>query len=150
MKLKVYIDMFNPTPSTNYMDLWYESLIWAVTEHGLSLFAASVLAIRPFFTYVSKGISTLSTNLSATTLGTTGKRGSSRVSGISNHTLAHESTELAGIVTRGESAATRRGSNTTTGSLGKHPYSVDMYSESFRTSSHENGNKNIREPGDIV
>lgn len=142
--------MFNPTPSTDYMDLWYESLIWAVTEHGLSLFAASVLAVRPFFTYLSKGISTLSTNLSATAIGTTGKRGSSRVSGISNHITAHESTELADMVTRGESAAARRGSNTTTASLTKNPYTVDMYSESFRTSNHENDNKEIREPGDIV
>lgn len=65
MKLLVYIQLYNATPDTDYVVLWYRSMIWAVAEHGLSLFAASVLAVRPFFTFVSESLTTLSSSLSA-------------------------------------------------------------------------------------
>jgi hypothetical protein len=60
MKLQVYIDYYNATADTDLMKLWYQSMIWAVTEHGLSLFAASILAIRPFFTYIFKSYTAFS------------------------------------------------------------------------------------------
>lgn len=164
MKLTVYIDLFHPTPSTSYQDLWYKSLIWAVTEHGLSLFAASVLAVRPFFTYVSKGLTTTfasTQDLSTTAIGATGtgKRASAQSrassgSGLSGHRFHRGGTELAGPVTRsGEElelhSAGRRGSDATTGSMVKQPYlTVDTYSESIGTSTH--GGEEIREPGHIV
>lgn len=60
MKLRIYVDYYNPTPDTDFLTLWYQSMIWAVTEHGLSLFAASILAIRPFFTYILKSYTSFS------------------------------------------------------------------------------------------
>lgn len=53
MKLRVVLAIFRtgPTPT-----LWYEAQIWALAEHGLSLFAAAVLAIRPIFAYVSSSL----------------------------------------------------------------------------------------------
>lgn len=63
MKLKIYIEFYNPGPDTKVIDLWYESMIWAVTEHGLSLFAATILAIRPFFTFAYKTYGSISSKL---------------------------------------------------------------------------------------
>lgn len=56
MKLRVVLIIFRTglTPT-----LWYEAQIWAVSEHGLSLFAAAVLAIRPIFAYVSSSLTSL-------------------------------------------------------------------------------------------
>lgn len=60
MKLRVVLTIFRTglTPT-----LWYEAQIWAVSEHGLSLFAAAVLAIRPIFAYVSSSIVSLSSTI---------------------------------------------------------------------------------------
>lgn len=58
MKLGVYIKAFNDANLSNdrpqLIKYWLESLLWTVIEHGLSLFAASALAIRPFFTMASR------------------------------------------------------------------------------------------------
>lgn len=63
MKLILYIEYYNPGPDTQVIDLWYQSMIWAITEHGLSLFAASILAIRPFFSLVYKSYGSISSKL---------------------------------------------------------------------------------------
>lgn len=56
MKLRVVLLIFRTglTPK-----LWYEAQLWAISEHGLSLFAAAVLAIRPIFAYVSTKLAPL-------------------------------------------------------------------------------------------
>ncbi|KAF3771102.1 hypothetical protein M406DRAFT_326501 [Cryphonectria parasitica EP155] len=56
MKLHYYIIWYRPTPTTDFAAISLQTNIWAVTEHGLSLFAASILAIKPFFTYMSKSL----------------------------------------------------------------------------------------------
>lgn len=101
MKLKVYIDYYHPTPDTNFVTLWYQSMIWAITEHGLSLFAASVLAIRPFFTFVSQTYGTLSSKMSygSGSRKSVSARGmsSGRVSKASNWPGSPRSTEMGHI-----------------------------------------------------
>lgn len=85
MKLEVYIEYYHPTASTDYLVLWHQSMIWAVTEHGLSLFAASILAIRPFFTYLSTSYTSLSTKMTSRRSMSDATHGSSiRVSKSSN------------------------------------------------------------------
>lgn len=63
MKLRV-IDAIFRSPSMAYTpSLWYQAEVWALAEHGLSLFAAAVLAIRPMLKYVSSSLSGLSSGL---------------------------------------------------------------------------------------
>ncbi|KAJ4388899.1 hypothetical protein N0V93_006360 [Gnomoniopsis smithogilvyi] len=63
MKLKVYIEFYNPGPDTQIIILWYQSMIWAVAEHGLSLFAATILAVRPFFTFLVQWYESISNKM---------------------------------------------------------------------------------------
>ncbi|KAK7748665.1 hypothetical protein SLS53_000686 [Cytospora paraplurivora] len=55
MKLLVYVERYHATDTTDLVTLWYRGVIWAFTEHGLSLFAASILALRPLARYISQG-----------------------------------------------------------------------------------------------
>lgn len=48
-------------------------MIWSATEHGLSIFASSVLALRPLIKLIPKGWTTL--------LSTFGRSGSAKSSG---------------------------------------------------------------------
>lgn len=60
MKLTVVLTIFHTGPTQT---TWYQTQLWALAEHGLSLFAAAVLAIRPIFAYVSSSIINLSTSI---------------------------------------------------------------------------------------
>lgn len=145
MKLQVYIDFYHPTPSTDYVTLWYRSMIWAVSEHGLSLFAASVLAIRPFFTYVSKSWTTLSSSLygDASVKNTSGRESSSRVSRGSTWPGSPGNTELGTIGVRNEFEVR---SEYDLDNNSKQPaYTVDAYNESSRMLVH--GNKGNHDAG---
>lgn len=104
MKLQVYIDWYHPTADTDYTILWYRSMIWAVTEHGLSLFAASILAIRPFFTFISKSYTSFSSNHGYGSSGGSRKSvlASVRTSRASNKTSAPSTMELGKIGVRSE------------------------------------------------
>lgn len=102
MKLNVYIQYYNSTPDTDFVSLWWQSMIWAITEHGLSLFAASVLAIRPFFVFVSQSVGSLSSKLgygSGSRKSVSGRGTSSRVSKVS---ATPGSTELGRIGVRND------------------------------------------------
>lgn len=64
MKLVVYVKLYHdPSPATKH-SLQYQTQIWSVTEHGLSLFAASILALKPVYGYLSRGWSRLSGSFS--------------------------------------------------------------------------------------
>ncbi|ROW04459.1 hypothetical protein VMCG_04952 [Cytospora schulzeri] len=63
MKLQVYVEVYHSTATTDHVALWYRGVIWAFAEHGLSLFASSILALRPLAKYISKGWLTLTTTL---------------------------------------------------------------------------------------
>lgn len=64
MKLVVYVRLYNhPSDETRHA-LEYQTQIWSVTEHGLSLFAASILALKPVYNYISKSWTRLSMSLS--------------------------------------------------------------------------------------
>lgn len=64
MKLAVYVQLYNhPSDDTRHA-LEYQTQIWSVTEHGLSLFAASILALKPVYNYISKSWTRLSMSLS--------------------------------------------------------------------------------------
>lgn len=45
--------------------IWYTGVTWATTEHGLSLFAASILALKPVVQVVSRSWSSLSSSLNS-------------------------------------------------------------------------------------
>lgn len=102
MKLKVYIDWYHPTADTDFPTLWYESMIWAVTEHGLSLFAASILAIRPFFTYVSTSYTSFSSKLGYGSNGGSSRKSVSTSARTSSRATAPPSTELGQIGVRSD------------------------------------------------
>lgn len=64
-------------------------MIWAICEHGASLFAASVLAVRPFFTYISSSLSTTLSSISSSSdknNSASGRRDSGRASGAPSFT----------------------------------------------------------------
>lgn len=95
MKLQVYVEMYNSDASADYETFAYRSLIWAITEHGLSLFAASVLALRPILSFISESWTTLSDTLySGTSKSGSSRPLSSRVSKTMDWKVSHESTEL--------------------------------------------------------
>lgn len=78
MKLQVYVEIYHPTAETDMVALWYRAVIWAFTEHGLSLFASSILALRPLTKYVSQGWASLSSSLSLYGGGSTKNSSSTR------------------------------------------------------------------------
>lgn len=129
MKLVVFIEWFNPTPTTDFVDLWYRSLIWAIAEHGLSLFAASVLAIRPFFAYISKSVVSLSSSLysrrslSAESSGRTGSSVAKSVRQDSTATTGSKATELHSIRVRSDVEV--RSEYNGEGEAGHFVYTVD-------------------------
>lgn len=70
MKLIVYVKMYNDTSGAHQHSLDYQTQIWAVTEHGLSLFAASILALKPLYNYISQSWSRLSSSFSGHVIST--------------------------------------------------------------------------------
>lgn len=105
MKLRVYIALYNPTADTDFVTIWYESMIWAITEHGLSLFAASILATRPFFTFISHTYGSFSSKLgygSGSRKSVSARGTSSRVSKGSNWPGSPGSTELGRVAVRSD------------------------------------------------
>lgn len=105
MKLRLYIQYYNRTSDANVVNMWYESMIWAITEHGLSLFAASILAIRPFFSLVYKTYGSITTKLgygSGSNKSASGTGASTRFSKLSHVPSSHKSTELGGVSNRPE------------------------------------------------
>lgn len=128
MKLQVYIKLFHATPTTDIEALWYESLIWAVCEHGLSLFAATIIAVRPFFTFLTKTLTSLSSSLyGSSSKTTTSRRTSNRFSATSN-VFAPGSTELRTVGVR-KDFEVRNEYNVASDSR-KNVYAVDAYHES--------------------
>lgn len=65
LRLRNYVEYFNPTPTTTLPHIWYTGVTWATTEHGLSLFAASILALKPVVQVVSRSWSSLSSSLNS-------------------------------------------------------------------------------------
>lgn len=103
MKLRLYIQYYNRTSDANVMNMWYESMIWAITEHGLSLFAASILAIRPFFSLVYKTYGSITSKLgygSGSDKSASGTGASTRFSKLSHVPSSHKSTELGRVSNR--------------------------------------------------
>lgn len=64
MKLVVYIKFYDDPSRETRHTLEYQTQIWSVTEHGLALFAASVLALKPVYSYISKSWTRISMSLS--------------------------------------------------------------------------------------
>lgn len=63
-KLLVVIELYHPGPTTDYRELWARGNKWATVEHGMSLFAASVLAVGPIFAPVVQGWTSFSASIS--------------------------------------------------------------------------------------
>lgn len=64
MKLIVVDQYFRARPAFDYRYLWQRGVKWGTVEHGLSIFAASVLAIRPIFEPVAQRWSAFSDGVS--------------------------------------------------------------------------------------
>lgn len=103
LRLRNYVEHFNPTPTTTKQHLWYTGVTWATTEHGLSLFAASILALKPVVQLVSRSWSSLSSSLSSSNRKMP-SGGSASGGGFknSNWALTPEGTELRDIGVRTE------------------------------------------------
>ena len=104
MKLQVHHEQFHPRDN-NSVSTWYLAMIWAITEHGLSIFASSVLALRPLARFVSKGWASISSNLyggSSKDAKSSGQGTSTRVSKKSNWSEPTESNELGSIGVRND------------------------------------------------
>lgn len=104
MKLQVHYETFHPRDNSS-VSTWYLAMIWAITEHGLSIFASSVLALRPLARFISKGWASISSSLyggSSKDAKSTGQGTSSRVSKKSNWSEPTESNELGTIGVRND------------------------------------------------
>lgn len=97
-RLLVFVEYFNSTPPTFTAHFWYTNGTWASTEHGLSLFASSILALKPVVHLVSKSwtnlISGLGGSKKSTGRDTPGEGGALK---LSNWTYSHPGTDLESI-----------------------------------------------------
>ncbi|KAI3395112.1 hypothetical protein diail_1727, partial [Diaporthe ilicicola] len=102
MKLQVHYETYHPRDN-NSVTTWYLAMIWAITEHGLSIFASSVLALRPLARFVSQSWESLSSTLYGSgNTKSSGQGTSSRVSKKSNWSEPTESNELRSIGVRND------------------------------------------------
>lgn len=104
MKLQVHYETFHPRDNDS-VTTWYLAMIWAITEHGLSIFASSVLALRPLARMVSKGWASISSSFyggGSKDAKSSGQGTSSRVSKKTNWSEPTESNELGTIGVRNE------------------------------------------------
>jgi hypothetical protein len=104
MKLQVHYETFHPRDNDS-LTRWYLAMIWAITEHGLSIFASSVLALRPLARMVSKGWASISSSFyggGSKDAKSSGQGTSSRVSKKTNWSEPTESNELGTIGVRNE------------------------------------------------
>lgn len=92
------VESFNPTPTTTMSHTWYTGITWAMVEHGLSLFAASILALKPVVHLVSRSLSSLSSSLNSNSRKkASGKDASGGLLKNSDWTASPEGTELGNI-----------------------------------------------------
>jgi hypothetical protein len=59
MKLKLIREGSHSRDSTSRIARGYQLMIWSAVEHGLSIFASSLLALRPVMRLIPKGWKTL-------------------------------------------------------------------------------------------
>lgn len=98
LRLRNYVEYFNPTSTTTMQHIWYTGVTWATTEHGLSLFAASILALKPVVHVVSRSWSSLSSSLlSSNRKRTSGSGASGRIFKNSDWFFTPDGTELGNI-----------------------------------------------------
>lgn len=64
LKLSVIVEVFRVPVTSPYQSLWQRAVTWSVSEHGLGLFAATILALRPVCSPITKGWSSLSGTVS--------------------------------------------------------------------------------------
>lgn len=64
LKLAVIIEVFRVPATGRYQDFWQRAVTWSVSEHGLSLFAAAILALRPLCGPITQGWTSLSDTVS--------------------------------------------------------------------------------------
>lgn len=103
LRLRNYVEYFNPTSTTTLPHIWYTGVTWATTEHGLSLFAASILALKPVVQVVSRSWSSLSSSLNSSgRKKVSGSGESDRVLKNSDWTFTPDGTELGNIGVRTE------------------------------------------------
>jgi hypothetical protein len=60
VKLACIVRAWNEGSVADVNDLWSEIGLWSVTEHGMSIFACAVLALRPLLQNAAKMLSTAS------------------------------------------------------------------------------------------
>lgn len=113
LRLQTYVESYNPTPQSTMLQTWYTGVTWAMAEHGLSLFATSILALKPVVHLVSKSWTSLASSFSSFNSKKSSGRGTPDVGGVLSgpnwrHTL--EGTELESIATRNDTTVRSNGS----------------------------------------
>lgn len=65
MRLQTYVEYYHPSPRSSVQETWYTGITWAIAEHGLSLFATSILALKPVVHLVSSSWTSLASSFSS-------------------------------------------------------------------------------------
>lgn len=98
MKLKIVWEGSHSQVQIGYITGGYKAMLWSTVEHGLSIFASSLLALRPLMRLVPKGWQTLVDSLYGSRSANSSGLGSSLpVSKKSNWSATNESSELGRI-----------------------------------------------------
>lgn len=97
MRLLNYVEYFNPKPTTTMAYIWYTGVTWTTIEHGLSLFASSILALKPVVQLVSSSWSSLASTLSSSKKSGRDTPGAGGVLKPSDWTYTTAGTELGSI-----------------------------------------------------
>lgn len=97
MKLKTIYDGSHSQGNTGYITRGYQAMIWSTVEHGLSIFASSLLALRPLMRLVPKGWTTLLGAFHSRGRANSSRQGSSRQKRRSNWINTAEWNELGSV-----------------------------------------------------
>lgn len=98
MKLKIVYEGSRSQVQIGYITGGYKAMLWSTVEHGLSIFASSLLALRPLMRLVPKGWQTLVDSLYGSSKATSsGQSSTLPISKKSNWSNANESNELGRI-----------------------------------------------------
>ena len=98
MKLKTIYDGSHSRGQIDYIARGYQAMIWSAVEHGLSIFASSLLALRPLIRLVPKGWTNIfSTFSGGGSADPSGQGSSRRTIKKSNWSSVIESNELGSI-----------------------------------------------------
>jgi hypothetical protein len=94
MKLKIIYEGSHSRGQIDYLARGYQAMIWSTVEHGSSIFASSLLALRPMMRLVPKGWTKLFNTFYGSRTASSSRQGgswpTSKMSGWSSTTQSNE------------------------------------------------------------